>query len=286
MRTLGAAPGQGAVFGAWPTRPPERGRAMKALQFQPLQSLAGKRALITAGASGLGLQMAQAFMAAGARVMVCDADANTLIELAADCPGLATAVADVSDEAEVARLFKSVDQCLGGLDVLVNTAGAAGPACGVGAITLAEWNRALVLKLTSQFLCVREALPRLRKSRQLLQSRRVHGGPCILNLSTATGLHGAPGWAAHTAFKWAVVGFTKTLAVELGPDGIRVNAILPASLPGGRSVNGASPLTSSPLRQQVNSEDVARTAVFAASDRAAGITGQSLLVGGVGLVLS
>lgn len=259
---------------------------MKARQFQPAQALVGKRALITAGASGLGLQMAQAFMAAGARVMVCDLDANTLIGLAADCPGLATALADVTDEADVARLFKSVDQCLGGLDVLVNTAGVAGPPCGVGAITLAEWNRSLVLKLTSQFLCVREALPRLRMAQQLQRSRRAHGGPCILNLSTSTGQHGAPGWAAHAAFKWAVVGFTKTLAVELGPEGIRVNAILPASLPGAGSIADRSPLTSSPLRRQADPMDLARTAVFAASDRAAGITGQSLLVGGWGRVLS
>lgn len=93
--------------------------------FKPNQMLAGKRALITAGASGLGLSMVQAFMAAGAQVMVCDVNAAALIEAAGHCPGLETALADVSAEADVAQLFQAVDARLGGLDVLVNNAGVA-----------------------------------------------------------------------------------------------------------------------------------------------------------------
>lgn len=109
----------------------------------------------------------------------------------------------------------------------------AGPACGVGVITLADGSRELVLKLISQFWGVREALPGLLMARQLSpRLRRARRGPGTLNLSTAAGHYGMAGWAAHSDFKWAAVGLPKTRAVELRPEGIRVNAILPAAAPG------------------------------------------------------
>ena len=264
--------------------------------FQPHQMLAGKRALITAGASGLGLCMAQAFMAAGARVMVCDVNAGALIEAAAHCPGLATALADVSAEGDVAQLFQAVDQCLGGLDVLVNNAGVAGPSGGVEAISLAQWERTLAINLTGQFLCVREALPRLRAA------QRARGGACILNLSSAAGHLGMPGRAAYSASKWGAVGFTKTLALELGAEGIRVNAILPGAVDGPRIravIAARAQATGLPvdavaqaytgqsaLGRLISPADIAHMAVFAASDWAAGVTGQSLVVDGLTQALS
>ena len=258
--------------------------------FQPNHLLAGKRALITAGASGLGLCMAQAFMAAGARVMVCDVDAAALIEAAGHCPGLATALADV------ARLFQAVDQRLGGLDVLVNNAGVAGPTGGVESISLAQWERTLAVNLTGQFLCVREALPRLRAA------QAQGGGACIINLSSAAGHLGMPGRAAYSASKWAVVGLTQTLALELGPEGIRVNTLLPGAVDGPRIravIAARAQATGLPvdevawaytgqsaLGRLISPADIAHMAVFAASDWAAGVTGQSLVVDGLTQALS
>lgn len=264
--------------------------------FKPNQMLAGKRALITAGASGLGLSMVQAFMAAGAQVMVCDVNAAALIEAAGHCPGLATALADVSAEGDVAQLFQAVDARLGGLDVLVNNAGVAGPSCGVGAITLDDWNRTLAVNLTGQFLCVREALPRLRAAQQ------ARGGASIVNLSSAAGHLGMPGRAAYSASKWAVVGLTQTLALELGPEGIRVNTVLPGAVEGpriravmaARAQATGQPVAEvaraytgqSALGRLISPADIAHMAVFAASDWAAGVTGQSLVVDGFTQALS
>ena len=117
-----------------------------------------------------------------------------------------------------------VDQKLGGLDVLVNNAGIAGPTGGVETLSLADWERTLAVNLTGQFLCVRQAVPRLRKGRD----------PSIINLASAAGHLGMPGRAPYSASKWGVVGLTKTLAIELGRDGIRVNAILPGAVDGPR----------------------------------------------------
>jgi len=270
--------------------------AQIATHFQPNPLLTGKRALITAGASGLGLCMARAFMAAGARVMVCDVSAEALIEAAAQCPGLETALADVSVEGDVAQLFQAVDARLGGLEVLVNNAGVAGPSCAVGAITLADWDRTLAVNLTGQFLCVREALPRLRAA------QAQGGGASIINLSSAAGHLGMPGRAAYSASKWAVVGLTQTLALELGPEGIRVNAILPGAVDGpriqavmaARAQATGRPLSEvaraytgqSALGRLISPADIAHMAVFAASDWAAGVTGQSLAVDGLTQALS
>src|SRR5450830_180200 len=296
---LGEASDQGAYI-ATLLAEPEYGSSATSNHphFQTNSMLTGKRALITAGASGLGLSMAQAFMAAGARVMVCDVDAAALIEAAGHCPGLATALADVSAEGDVAQLFQAVDQRLGGLDVLVNNAGVAGPSCGVGAITLADWNRTLAVNLTGQFLCVREALPRLRAA----QAQAQGGGACIINLSSAAGHLGMPGRAAYSASKWAVVGFTQTLALELGPEGIRVNTILPGAVEGPRIravIAARAQATGLPVEEVaraytgqsalgrlISPADIAHMAVFAASDWAAGVTGQSLVVDGLTQALS
>src|SRR5690606_22616645 len=147
------------------------------------KALAGKRTLVTAGASGIGLAIARAFRAAGAQVMICDIDEAALAAAQAELPGVATERTDVSDEAQVKALFEAVDRKLGGLDVLVNNAGIAGPTGPVETLAKADWDRTLAVNITSQFLCTREAVPRLRKGR----------GPSIINLSSAAGHLGFPG---------------------------------------------------------------------------------------------
>ena len=255
-------------------------------------SLNGKRVLVTAGADGIGLEIARAFAGAGARVLVCDVQPANLDRLATELPGVRGFRADVSSEADVAALFDAVDSELGGLDVLVNNAGVAGPTGGVETLTLADWNHTLAVNITGQFLCARLAVPRLRKGRN----------PAIVNLSSAAGHLGMPGRSVYSASKWAVVGFTKSLAIELGGDNIRVNAILPGAVDGPRirAVIAAKAQTlgkpvddvtrdytsQSVLGRMITARDIANMALFAASDLAANVTGQELVVDGLTQALS
>ncbi|QRF60378.1 SDR family oxidoreductase [Variovorax sp. UC122_21] len=249
-------------------------------------SLAGKRVLVTAGASGIGLDIVRAFAAAGARVFVCDVQAESLDRLSTELPEVGSCLADVSSEEQVARLFEAADRKLGGLDVLVNNAGVAGPTGGVETLSLDDWNRTLAVNITGQFLCARLAVPRLRQGRN----------PSIVNLSSAAGHLGMPGRSPYAASKWAVIGFTKTLALELGPDGIRVNAILPGAVDGpriraviaakaqalGKPIEDVtrSYTSQSALNRMVTAGDIANMVLFAASDLAASVTGQELVVDG------
>ncbi|RUP27840.1 MAG: SDR family oxidoreductase [Curvibacter sp.] len=266
-----------------------------------------RRVLITAGANGIGLELARAFAATGARVMVCDVSISALESLPMALPGAIGQWADVSREDDVASMFGTVDQRLGGLDVLVNNAGVAGPSGPLEGITLADWERTLAVNLTGQFLCARQAIPRLRAAQAQRADAAARqglawGGACIINLSSAAGHLGMPGRAAYSASKWAVVGLSKTLALELGPEGIRVNAILPGAVEGpriravmaaraqatGRPVDQVARdyTGQSALGRLVTAQDIAQMAVFVASDAAASITGQSLAVDGLTQALS
>lgn len=266
-----------------------------------------RRVLITAGANGIGLELARAFAATGARVMVCDVSISALESLPMALPGAIGQWADVSREDDVASMFDTVDQRLGGLDVLVNNAGVAGPSGPLEGITLADWERTLAVNLTGQFLCARQAIPRLRAAQAQRADAAARqglawGGACIINLSSAAGHLGMPGRAAYSASKWAVVGLSKTLALELGPEGIRVNAILPGAVEGpriravmaaraqatGRPVDQVARdyTGQSALGRLVTAQDIAQMAVFVASDAAASITGQSLAVDGLTQALS
>lgn len=255
-------------------------------------SLAGKRVLVTAGADGIGLEITRAFAQAGASVLVCDVQDASLERLAAALPTVHGCRADVSSEVDVAAMFETVDRTLGGLDILVNNAGVAGPTGGVETLTLVDWERTLAVNLTGQFLCTRLAVPRLRQGES----------PAIVNLSSAAGHLGMPGRSVYSASKWAVIGFTKSLALELGADGIRVNAILPGAVDGPRirAVIAAKaealgkPLedvtraytSQAALGRMVKARDIANMVLFATSDLAANVTGQELVVDGLTQALS
>jgi NAD(P)-dependent dehydrogenase (short-subunit alcohol dehydrogenase family) len=157
-------------------------------------------------------------------VHVCDVDQKALAALAKSVPKVTRSAADVANRKDVAQLFKEAIESLGGLDVLVNNAGIAGPTGRVEDIDPAEWDRCLAINITGQFNCARLAVPHLRKSKN----------PSIVNLSSAAGRLGFPMRTPYSASKWAVVGFTKSLAIELGRAGIRVNAILPGIVEGER----------------------------------------------------
>jgi len=242
------------------------------------------RVLVTAGASGIGLATARAFASEGARVLVCDIDAAALGALAASDPAFTRSVCDVADPAAIARLFDTVSSTLGGLDALVNNAGVAGPTAACEDVALLDWERTLAVNLTGQFLCAQRAIPLLKASRNA----------SIANLSSAAGRFGFPNRTPYAASKWGVIGFTKSLAIELGPHGIRVNAICPGSVAGPRidavfankaALRGVAPdvvrdeaIAKTSLRRMVTADDIANAIVFLASPLGANIAGHALPV--------
>ncbi len=251
-----------------------------------MRGLSGKRVLITAGGAGIGRRTAEAFVDAGARVHLCDIDEAALADVAAKRPEIGRSRADVANEADVDRLFAEAMAHLGGLDVLVNNAGTAGPTGGIESLALADWKRCLAVNLDGMFLCTRRAVPLLEAA----------GGGAIVNLSSAAGLHGFPNRSPYSTAKWGVIGLTKTLAMELGPRGIRVNAICPGPVAGARidrvieadaRVRGLPVeevreryLRTNALRTFIDPADIAATILFLCSDQGRRISGQAIAVDG------
>ncbi len=248
--------------------------------------LAGKRVLVTAGAAGIGLAIAEHLIHHGARVFVCDISEPALDAFAKTHPKAGSAKADVASEADVDHLFASLKAGLGGLDALVNNAGIAGPTGAVEDIDPAEWRRCIEVGLTGQFLCARRAVPLLKGA----------AGGSIVNMSSAAGRHGYAFRTPYSAAKFGVIGFTQSLAKELGPANIRVNAILPGIVQGPRmegvirdraaqlSISEAEMekryLERISLRRMVNPRDVAAMVAFLLSDAGRNISGQSIGVDG------
>ena len=245
--------------------------------------LSGLRVLVTAGATGIGLATAEAFLREGASVHVCDVDEAGLAKLR---DRMGTTVCDVSDPRAVARLFEEAQSTLGGLDALVNNAGVAGPTAPCENVALGDWERTLAVNLTGQFLCAQRAIPLLKAS----------ANGSIANLSSAAGRFGFPGRTPYAASKWGVIGLTKSLSMELGAFGIRVNAICPGPVAGERierviaskaQMRGVAPdvvrdelLGHTSLRRLVSADDIANAIVFLASRSGANISGHALPVDG------
>jgi NAD(P)-dependent dehydrogenase (short-subunit alcohol dehydrogenase family) len=248
--------------------------------------IAGLRVLVTAGASGIGLEIARAFVREGALVHVTDIDRSALEGLAANDPEVMRSYGDVADRADVARFFEDALQTLGSLDVLVNNAGIAGPTGRVEEIKPEDWDRCLDVCLTGQFNCVQLAVPHLKKSQNA----------SIVNLSSAAGRFGFPLRTPYAAAKWAVIGFTKSLSRELGEFGIRVNAILPGIVAGDRQRRvleakaqqrgvpyeemERSAFANASIKEYVTPEQLADQIVFLCSPRGRTISGQAIAIDG------
>ena len=241
------------------------------------------RVLITAGASGIGLAMAQAFVATGARVRVTDVDSAALAALPA---GIRGTLADASQEPDMAALFADLAADWGGLDVLCANAGIKGPTAAIEDVALDEWRQCLAVNLDGAMLAAKYAAPMMKAQ---------HAGVMLFTSSTS-GLYGTPLRAPYAAAKWAVIGLMKTVAMELGPHGIRANAICPGSVNGPRidrviAAEAAAKRTTpeairagyaagTALGRLSDPEDVAAMAVFLASDGARMVSGQALTVDG------
>ncbi len=255
---------------------------------QPLPvDLSGLRVAITAGAGGIGRVIADSIRSRGGAVVVSDIDGAAL----AAC-GHHGILADAGDAAAMAGFVDAAAARLGGLDVLVNNAGIAGPTARVEDIAPDELDATLRIDLAAMFHAARRAVPALRAA----------GGGSIVNLSSAAGRFGFARRSPYAAAKWGVVGFTKSLAIELGPDRIRVNAILPglvegpriravlaakaASLGIGEAEMTARALAATSLRCFVAQQDIANMVLYLCSPFGATISGQALAIDGDMQVLS
>ena len=238
--------------------------------------------LITAGGNGIGRAMGQAFAAAGFRVWVTDVEAASLEACPADWQ---KSLVDASDERQVAQLFAEVQKTWGRLEAICANAGVAGPTAAVEEIDLSAWQRCVSINLEGAFLAAKYGGPMLKAAR----------GAIVLTSSTA-GLYGYPNRAPYAAAKWAIIGLMKTTAMELGPFGIRANAICPGAVEGPRMegvlqreatakgmtrdqvYDGYAAGTS--MRSFVEAEDIANMAVFLGSDVARMVSGQVISVDG------
>ena len=247
--------------------------------------MSGARVVITAGGSGLGAEMARQFIARGDRVAVCDIDPDAVAAIAAETGALAH-VADVTDETKMNGFLDAAEQHLGGVDILCANAGIAGPAGPIEDLSLEGWRACISANLDGAFLTTRWAAKRMR----------AQGSGCILLTTSTAGLFGYPNRSPYAVAKWGVVGLMKTLAMELGPAGVRVNAIAPAAVEGPRMdrvvkaeaaarniseaevrdyyVKGVS------MRSWVTASDVAETALWLSSAQARRISGQVIAVDG------
>jgi NAD(P)-dependent dehydrogenase (short-subunit alcohol dehydrogenase family) len=246
----------------------------------------GLRVLISAAGGGLGQVVASRFAQAGARVFATDVNAEGLRALASQGAGITAITADAGDEADVLGIFDRMKAEVGGIDVLVNNVGIAGPTALAEDVTLADWNESLRINLTSHFLFARSAIPLMKAQRSGL----------IVNISSGSAKVGLPLRLPYVVTKGAVLSLTQNLARELGPDGIRVNAILPGPIRGARIQRvidakaealgvpsdemARSLLRYVSMRTMIDPEDISATIEFLASAHGKHITGQFLGVDG------
>ncbi|MFK7835395.1 MAG: SDR family oxidoreductase [Sulfitobacter sp.] len=238
-----------------------------------------KRVLITAGASGIGRAMGEAFDAAGYEVWVTDLNADAL----AACPAAWQCFeVDAVDEAGMGAIFAKLDH----LDVLCANAGIAGPTALVEDVTLADWRACVSVNLEGAFLAAKYAAPLMKSA----------GRGAITLTSSTAGLFGYPNRAPYAAAKWAIIGLMKTLAMEMGPFGVRANVICPGAVEGERmegvlareaAAKGmtrdqvyAGYAAGTSMRSFVTAKDIADMAVFLGSDGARMVSGQVIAVDG------
>ena len=230
--------------------------------------------------------MAEAFLGAGDRVAVCDTDAEAVGAFAKAHPEAIARVADVTAEDDMASFLSEVEAVFGGADVVCANAGIGGPAGRIETLDYGDWKDCVAVNLHGAFLTCRWAARVMRGQRQ---------GLIVLTSSTA-GIAGYPLRAPYAAAKWALVGLTKTLAMELGPAGVRVNAVAPGAVEGPRmdrvvAMEAAASGTSEDtvreayvkgvsLRSWVTAKDIANMVQFLASPAAAKISGQVMCVDG------
>jgi len=178
------------------------------------------RVIVTAGGSGIGRAIAEHFLASGASVHICDINQEALDETLTCNPGMRGSIANVGQPKDVDRLFEQATDWMGGLDVLVNNAGIGGPNAPVDEMEDDEWDLTIQINLNGAFYCAKRAA-RIMKQQE---------SGSIINISSTSARTGLPNRAPYVASKVGLEGLTRNLARELGPFGIRCNAVLPGSI--------------------------------------------------------
>lgn len=241
-----------------------------------------QRIAITAAAGGIGRAVTAAFHAQGARIHVCDIDEDGLKSLASEFEGTTYSVTNMADSDAVKSFIEEAAQTLGGIDVLVNNAGISGPTSPVEELDIDGWRAVLDINLTGTMVATQTAIPYLKKSE----------AGSIISLSSLGGRFAYANRSPYAVTKRGILALTEALAVELGPDDIRVNAIAPGAVEGdrirnvlagraeatGRSVEDvtAEAMSIQSLKRFVDPADIGALMVFLTSDAGKSITGQTL----------
>lgn len=243
-------------------------------------------ALLTGAASGIGLAIADTLLSKGWHVHICDIDDAAVSAFRKSHPSASATTADVRDPDNAGRVVQELMDCYGQLDLLVNNAGVAGMTALIQDVDVDDWRRTIDININSAFYFIKSAVPHLLKS----------PNGSIVNIASTAALFGYPQRAAYAASKWAMIGMTKTLAMELGPKRIRVNAICPGSVEGPR-IDGVIERDAArrgvpgetvrrvyesqvSMRRFVRSKDIASMCAFLASEDAALVSGQIIAVDG------
>jgi NAD(P)-dependent dehydrogenase (short-subunit alcohol dehydrogenase family) len=236
-----------------------------------MQRFAGKVLFATGGASGIGAATARRFAAEGGRVAVADLDGDRAAEVASALEGSIAIACDVADERSVAAAVGSAHEQLGRIDGVLNSAGIV-KFTPLEELSLAEWNRLLGVHLTGTFLVCRAALPVLRES----------GGGSIVNVASVAALLARPHLAAYAAAKGGIIAFSRQLALDAAPDGVRVNVLAPGSVttPLLADVYGEDEVPHSIQGRFGEPEEIAAAACFLLSDEASFFTAAMLVADG------
>lgn len=245
-----------------------------------------QRVLITAGANGIGWAIAQAFLAQGSKVHIFDIDQHALNNALGTWTNLTGSVGDVTSADDVAKLVQTLNDAWGGLDVLVNNAGIAGPTAPVEEYDPEAWRSVIDVNLNGTFNVTQHIVPLLK----------TNGGGSILIMSSLAGRFGYPNRIAYSTTKWGLVGFAKTLSLELGAHGITVNSIHPGAVEGDRlkqvfqdraEISGctveeekAAGLENQAIKQFTDATDIGALAVFLCGPHARTISGQQFPIDG------
>ena len=253
------------------------------------QSLKNKKIIISAGASGIGLAITKVCLSRGAYVYLCDIDSKSLKKLnkhPLKNKRLFAYLCDASNEYQVSDFFEKVKMKTKKVDALINNVGIAGPTGSLEKLKSKDWENTLHVDVNSHFYFTKNAIPLIKKSKN----------GSIVNISSTAGILGFPLRSPYAASKWAIVGITKTLAMELGKFNIRVNAVCPGTIKGDRMkrvIKDKAKFTKvltktiekdfvsmSSMKQWILEEDVGKMCSFLISDDSSKVSGQVISVDG------
>ena len=253
------------------------------------KSLNNKKIIISAGASGIGWATAKICLSKGAYVYLCDIDNKSLNKIKKHPLAnkkLFYYECDASDEDDVSNFFSQVNRKTKKVDALINNVGVAGPTGTIEKLSSEDWEKTLKINVISHFYFTKLAIPMLKKNK----------GGSIINISSGAGIMGFPLRSPYAASKWAVIGLTKTLAMELGKFKIRVNAICPGTVKGDRMIRVIRDkakflkvskkkiekdfISMASMNSWINEEDIGKMCSYLISSDGEKISGQAIPIDG------